>query len=58
MFRFVATLAITLMALSASADAQNTPCSGKKGGINHCSGGKFVCNDGSISKSKRICTGR
>lgn len=32
------------------------PCSGKKGGISHCSGGKFICNDGSVSKSKKTCT--
>lgn len=32
------------------------PCSGKKGGINHCEGKKFVCNDGSISGSKKICS--
>lgn len=31
------------------------PCSGKKGGIKTCSGGKFVCNDGSISASKKVC---
>lgn len=36
--------------------AQNKPCSGSKGGIAQCSGGKFVCNDGSISGSKKICT--
>jgi hypothetical protein len=58
MSRFVAALAIALMAMSASADARNTPCSGKKGGVSHCSGGKFVCNDGSVSKSKRVCAGR
>lgn len=38
--------------------AANTPCSGKKGGVSHCMGGKFVCNDGSISQSKKTCTGR
>lgn len=32
-----------------------TPCSGKKGGVKTCLSGKFVCNDGSISKSKKIC---
>lgn len=32
------------------ADAGRKPCSGSKGGISHCTaGGKFVCNDGSIS---------
>jgi len=33
------------------------PCSGSKGGISHCSGSVFVCNDGSFSQSKRICSG-
>ena len=41
--------------LSSSILAGNTPCSGKKGGISHCSNGKFVCNDGSVSRSKKIC---
>lgn len=37
--------------------AKNYPCSGKKGGVSHCtSDGKFVCNDGSKSKSKKICS--
>lgn len=33
------------------------PCSGGKGGIAYCDGGKFVCNDGSYSASKYICSG-
>lgn len=37
--------------------AKNYPCSGKKGGVSHCSpDGKFVCNDGTKSKSKKICS--
>ncbi|SEM19515.1 hypothetical protein SAMN05428989_3331 [Pseudoxanthomonas sp. GM95] len=40
----------------ASAAFANTPCSGSKGGVNHCANGRFVCNDGSISASKRICS--
>lgn len=36
--------------------AMNTPCSGKKGGVSHCAGGKFVCKDGSVSGSKKICS--
>jgi endonuclease G len=36
--------------------AQNTPCSGKKGGISHCEGVKFICNDGSTSRSKKSCS--
>ncbi|HAM3643795.1 TPA: hypothetical protein IBK98_005684 [Escherichia coli] len=32
------------------------PCSGGKGGISHCtSDGRFVCNDGTISRSKKYC---
>jgi hypothetical protein len=25
-------------------------------GVSHCAGGDFVCNDGSISASKKICS--
>ncbi|MEJ5063814.1 MULTISPECIES: YdcA family protein [unclassified Erwinia] len=47
---------VTILSLFAlTATAANKPCSGKKGGISHCSGEKFVCNDGSISKSKKMC---
>ncbi len=35
--------------------AANTPCSGKKGGVSHCSAGKFICKDGSTSASKKVC---
>lgn len=50
-------LAAFLVAITpASVHARNTPCSGKKGGVSHCSGGKFVCNDGTISASKRTCS--
>lgn len=51
-------LALALCAeMNGTANATKTPCSGKKGGINHCSGGKFVCNDGSTSASKKTCSG-
>ncbi|MGQ3660756.1 hypothetical protein [Citrobacter braakii] len=45
---------------TAQADAARgrQPCSGSKGGIAHCtSDGRFVCNDGSLSRSKRFCSG-
>ncbi|NIG43275.1 hypothetical protein F3J31_05440 [Enterobacter sp. Acro-832] len=45
---------------TAQADAARgrQPCSGSKGGIAHCtSDGRFVCNDGSLSQSKRSCSG-
>ncbi len=44
----------------AQADAARgrQPCSGSKGGIAHCtSDGRFVCNAGSLSQSKRFCSG-
>lgn len=34
------------------------PCSGSKGGVSHCENGQFVCNDGSVSQSKRVCEGK
>jgi hypothetical protein len=44
-------------ALSASeASARNTPCSGSKGGVDHCSNGKFICADGSVSASNQTCS--
>lgn len=39
-----------------SAGAGNTPCSGSKGGIDHCAGATFICHDGSVSASTRNCT--
>ncbi|WP_266097129.1 hypothetical protein [Psychrobacter sp. K31L] len=38
------------------AQAKNTPCSGKMGGVSHCSkDGECVCKNGKISQSKRVC---
>lgn len=31
------------------------PCDRGAGGISHCSGDKFICNDGRVSGSKKIC---
>ncbi|WP_171476991.1 YdcA family protein [Acinetobacter pullicarnis] len=49
---------VLLVGFSSFADAGRgrQPCSGSKGGISHCSGDKFVCKDGSISASKKICS--
>lgn len=53
-----AVIAGCLLAISVSANARGRePCSGRKGGIAYCSGGKFVCRDGSISQSRRVCSG-
>ena len=49
-------LSLSLLALSFNAQARNTPCSGKKGGIAHCSGNKFFCKNGTMSQSKQSCT--
>ncbi len=46
----------TLLASSGVAWAANTPCSGSKGGIAGCDGETFLCNDGSISASKKNCS--
>ena len=36
--------------------ARNTPCSGKKGGVVGCQGEKFLCRNGTLSKSKQTCS--
>ena len=44
--------------MQADAARGSQPCSGSKDGIAHCtSDGRFVCNDGSLSHSKRFCSG-
>lgn len=45
-----------LLLVSMETSAANYPCSGKKGGVARCDGELFVCNDGSISGSKRHCS--
>lgn len=47
--------ALVLASLFGIAQAANTPCSGRKGGVSHCSGQLFICNDGSASQSKKVC---
>lgn len=41
---------------AATAHSANYPCSGKKGGVERCVGEQFLCRDGSISASKRVCS--
>lgn len=54
-------LVVTLGLLTishAEAARGRKPCSGAKGGISHCTtSGQFVCNDGSLSRSQKICSG-
>lgn len=53
----IAFVSITLMTTPALARWQgNQPCSGKKGGVKTCTAnGKFLCKNGTISKSKKVC---
>lgn len=55
-WRWFTALMLTLLVASTSAQAANTPCSGRKGGIAGCDGEVFLCNDGSISASKKSCS--
>lgn len=55
MNRFLAIFTAFMLISTPAMAKGNKPCSGKKGGISHCSGGKFVCKDGSISASKKVC---
>lgn len=48
------TLAMGLVSVAEAKGRQ--PCSGSKGGISHCDGSKFICNDGSTSASKKHCS--
>lgn len=48
-------IAAMVLLLAGSAAATNTPCSGKKGGIERCQGDTFICVDGSVSASKKSC---
>ncbi|WP_462373338.1 YdcA family protein, partial [Turicimonas muris] len=55
--RIVSVLLVFLAAMLASQIQAKgrEPCSGSKGGVQRCVNGKFLCNDGSISRSKKIC---
>lgn len=46
---------VLCLALSLPAQAANTPCSRGKGGVAYCLDGKFICRDGSMSASRRVC---
>ena len=54
----LAALAVVLLSAVSvqTASAANTPCSGRKGGVSHCEGELFICNDGTTSKSKKVCS--
>lgn len=49
-------IALLLALAGGTATAANYPCSGSKGGVSHCEGATWVCNDGTASGSKRNCS--
>lgn len=49
-------LTLSLLSLFTHAYADSLPCRGNKGGIHHCEGSKFICNDGTASTSKKDCS--
>lgn len=53
--RLILLLVATALICSGAA-AANYPCSGGKGGVARCNGALFICNDGSISSSKKNCS--
>ena len=55
MKKLIAVFMIGLV-LPFTAFAEKTPCWGE-GGISHCEGSRFVCNNGKTSSSKKICSG-
>lgn len=51
-------VSLCLMLASGIATANGRqPCDRGAGGISHCQGDSFICNDGRISGSKRSCSG-
>ncbi|MDO1582440.1 hypothetical protein [Rhizobium oryzicola] len=55
--KFTTLILAAIVACTATlAEARNTPCSGKKGGVVGCTaGGKFMCANGTTSASKQQC---
>jgi hypothetical protein len=50
-------IGLALAFASIDANAKNTPCSKKKGGIVGCTAdGKYLCRNGTVSQSKRRCS--
>ena len=58
MFKKVCLIICLSLSFVSVAEARgNKPCSGKKGGIKHCTAdGKFMCQNGTISGSKKKCS--
>lgn len=45
-----------MMVLLMEANARNYPCSKSMSGVSHCKDGTFVCKNGKISQSRRVCS--
>ncbi len=56
MKQFVVSIAVVMLIVASAEARGRQPCSGKMGGVSHCSGGKFVCKNGQISRSTRACS--
>jgi hypothetical protein len=54
MFAFLSIMLIPNLAFS---ERGNQPCSKGKGGVKACVGGRYLCNDGTFSQSKKRCSG-
>ncbi len=53
----IALIVCVLISSKAYANGRE-PCDRGAGGVSHCLGDKFVCNNGTISQSKRLCSNR
>ena len=56
MKQVILSLLLVLSSLSVAKQVEADNRALVKGGVSHCDGSKFVCNDGSISASKKICS--
>lgn len=53
----IALAAFAALALSLPAQANGRqPCDRGAGGVSHCANGKFICNNGTVSGSKKVCS--
>ncbi len=50
----VLTLALSVADAAARGNGRE-PCDRGAGGVSHCENGRFICNNGTVSRSKRVC---
>lgn len=58
MSKYAATIMLALTLAVTDADARGNgrePCDRGAGGVSHCENGRFICNNGTVSRSKRVC---